>query len=219
MNEDKIIDKIKKLLALASSPNEAEAKLAMDKAQSLMAEYCIQENKLYPNQDFGPQVICKEIYNPPFPASRGLQKALPWIVNALAPMFGCQILVQVNKPVIYGFRTNIEVLKFGLDAILNQAKVDYKTGYYKARTITFDETFWDAFALELKKRFRQNAEQMQGIVVYDRVKAKAQEDSKGFYLHQTGTDAKTGTSAGVSAGQNVNLVSGIQSGNQGKLLK
>ena len=220
MNEDRIIDKIKKLLALTSSPNEAEAKSAMNKAQQLMADYCIQEHKLYQNANFGPQIVMTELYNPPFNPSRGLQKALPWITSALAPMFGCHILVQGTKPVIYGFKTNIGVLKYGLDSILNQAKIDYQNGYRIQRTITFDETFWSAFSITLNNRFRENRNQTSGLVVYDHVYAKAAEaKSSKTFDSQSGTSSHSGTSAGQEAGQNVNLVSGIQSGNQGKLLK
>jgi len=218
-NEDKIIDKIKKLLALASSPNEAEAKSAMNKAQQLIADYCIQEHKLYQNANFGPQIVMTELYNPPFNPSRGLQKALPWITSALAPMFGCHILVCGTKPVIYGFKTNIEVLKYGLDSILNQAKIDYQNGYRIHRTISFDETFWSAFSTTLNNRFRENINQSNGLVIYDPVHAKAQTNSEGSFDSQSGTSSHSGTLAGQESGQNINLVSGIQSGNQGKLLK
>lgn len=45
-SENKIIDKIEKLLALSSSSNENEAKAAMVKAQELMAKYEIRREQL-----------------------------------------------------------------------------------------------------------------------------------------------------------------------------
>ena len=44
---DKIKDKIKKLLALAQSPNEAEAQSAMNKAIELMQKYSIEESEVH----------------------------------------------------------------------------------------------------------------------------------------------------------------------------
>ena len=45
-NENKVIDKIEKLLALSSSSNENEARAAMMKAQELMAKYEIKREQL-----------------------------------------------------------------------------------------------------------------------------------------------------------------------------
>ena len=45
-SENKIIDKIEKLLALSSSSNENEARDAMTKAQELMAKYEIKREQL-----------------------------------------------------------------------------------------------------------------------------------------------------------------------------
>lgn len=44
--ENKVIDKIEKLLALAGSDNENEAKAAMVKAQELMAKYEIDRERV-----------------------------------------------------------------------------------------------------------------------------------------------------------------------------
>ena len=52
MNEadNKIIDKIEKLIALSSSDNENEAKAAMLKAQELMAKYEIEMSQINPDK-------------------------------------------------------------------------------------------------------------------------------------------------------------------------
>lgn len=46
--ENKIIDKIEKLIALSGSDNENEAKAAMLKAQELMAKYQIEQDRINP---------------------------------------------------------------------------------------------------------------------------------------------------------------------------
>ena len=52
MNEadNKIIDKIEKLIALSNSDNENEAKAAMLKAQELMAKYEIEMSQINPDK-------------------------------------------------------------------------------------------------------------------------------------------------------------------------
>jgi len=50
-NENKVIDKIEKLLALAGSDNENEAKSAMVKARELMAKYEIKREQLHEGQE------------------------------------------------------------------------------------------------------------------------------------------------------------------------
>ena len=46
--ENKIIEKIEKLIALSGSDNENEAKAAMLKAQELMAKYEIEQDRVDP---------------------------------------------------------------------------------------------------------------------------------------------------------------------------
>lgn len=224
MTEDKIVEKIKKLLALASSPNENEAQLAMERAQSLMAEYCIQENQFFDrnslNVTFRESVIF-ELYTSPFNASRGLQKELPQIVHTIGRIFGCMCMIW--RPTleyrIYGFKTNIEITKYTIDAILNQARIDYQIGYRKARTISFDESFWKAFAIILRERFQKHVEESTGLVIYDAVRAKIKELSKGIYISHNGTDSIAGVKAGQLSGSSVSIHPGIKVGNQGNLLE
>lgn len=48
--ENKIIEKIEKLIALSGSDNENEAKAAMLKAQELMAKYEIEQDRIDPGR-------------------------------------------------------------------------------------------------------------------------------------------------------------------------
>lgn len=48
--ENKIIEKIEKLIALSGSDNENEAKAAMLKAQELMAKYEIEQDRIDPER-------------------------------------------------------------------------------------------------------------------------------------------------------------------------
>lgn len=51
MDSDKILDKVRKLLALGSSPNEAEAALAIQKAHDLLAAYNLALSDVGPGTD------------------------------------------------------------------------------------------------------------------------------------------------------------------------
>ena len=216
MIEDKIIDKIKKLLALSASPNENEAQLALEKAQKLMADYCISRNKLYSFEK--PLEVISKLYNPPFHPSRGLQKELPHIAGTISRIFGCMGLIQGNRPAIYGFQTNIEIVQYTLDTILNQAIIDYRIGYAKARSITFDESFWKAFSTALMMRFLKHITEGNGLIIYDPVRAHINSLTLGVWNNKTGTDSQSGSDYGQNAGDSVQIVSGIKSGNQGGLL-
>jgi len=56
--ENKIIEKIERLIALSSSDNEHEAKSAMLKAQELMAKYEIDSDRLNPGREKERAVVC-----------------------------------------------------------------------------------------------------------------------------------------------------------------
>lgn len=56
--ENKIIEKIEKLIALSGSDNENEAKAAMLKAQELMAKYEIEQDRIDPERKKERPVVC-----------------------------------------------------------------------------------------------------------------------------------------------------------------
>ena len=56
--ENKIIEKIEKLIALSGSDNENEAKAAMLKAQELMAKYEIEQDRIDPKRKKERPVVC-----------------------------------------------------------------------------------------------------------------------------------------------------------------
>ena len=55
--DDKVIDKIRKLFALAGSPNEAEAALAMEKAHELLRLHNLQAADIQEKRDVGDKII------------------------------------------------------------------------------------------------------------------------------------------------------------------
>jgi hypothetical protein len=87
-----IIERIKKLLELTTSPNEAEAKQAMEFAKRLMAKYSVQFTDL--SQEEIQQAITREYYwNDTAFSKQGVFEQMPEIMNIIAPIFGVQVLI------------------------------------------------------------------------------------------------------------------------------
>lgn len=91
---DKIIDKIRKLMALAGSPNEHEALLAMEKAQSLIAEHKIEMHRVMesegPSTNNDPGAKIDQVI---LTATRGARRLVWWrwvVIDALCKSLNCK---------------------------------------------------------------------------------------------------------------------------------
>lgn len=91
---DKIIDKIRKLMALAGSPNEHEALLAMEKAQALIAEHKIEMHRVMEAQ--GPSASNDpgaKIDSVVLTVTRGARRLVWWrwiVIDALCKSLNCK---------------------------------------------------------------------------------------------------------------------------------
>lgn len=85
-NENKIIDKIERLLALAGSDNENEAKAAMMKARELMAKYEIRREQLREGKEEERPVV--HYTSPPF-----RDDWCQMIASVIADNFRCRAIV------------------------------------------------------------------------------------------------------------------------------
>ena len=120
-------EKIKKLLALAQSPSEAEAKAALLKARKLMAEYKLTEADLkeaeeQPVKDILTDITCSK-------------RRDPWIVN-LSTIIGrnycCQGYIRRNKhkqTILIGFiglendvEVCVNIFKYAVEVVLAEIK-------------------------------------------------------------------------------------------------
>ena len=123
MVEEKIIDKIRKLMALAGSPNENEAKLAMMRAQQMMAKYNLSKrdiDKISPSM-----IITKKV-------SGDVKRSPTWMAvlgKIIADNFKCYCYRQET---IGG---SVVMMK-GLEEDIEIAEVvyAYATGYIEAAT-------------------------------------------------------------------------------------
>lgn len=208
-----IVERIKKLLALASSPVEAEATAAYKKAQALIAQYSVdlsQENKVEEIQEIPYTLKIKE--------SPGLRDELPWIAHAVVMPFGVYIIMNRTGIKFVGFKTNLIVAEHALDCILAQCAIDHKIGYRKERSITFSPMFWKGVRESLEKRFGPKESNEVGLVVYDPIRNYMNRFQGVGYHSKTASNTLSGREAGREAGTNAQIRPGVQTGNSGRLL-
>jgi hypothetical protein len=113
--KEKMIDKIRKLLALASSPNENEAAAANEKAQALLLEYNLSMSDVGTTED--------EVGDEPITADvNGVTSAEPWrrpLANAIAQMYFCKYVYVTwhgkDTHTFIGTKVNAEVTKLMFD--------------------------------------------------------------------------------------------------------
>lgn len=220
MPDQKIIEKIKKLLELTSSANKEdhERKLAMERAQELMIKHSIDEQILADDKGETLEIIEEEYTNPAF-LKQGVVPALSGILAVIPPIFGVYGVIvrshrkEVTAFKLVGFRTNIDVAKYALDSILAQGIAKARLEYKKFRTITFGFSFWSGYTLGLTEKFGSSLEKSKDIVIYDRVRAALPKDTFSGTLTD-GVAFNTGHQAGLEA----ELRKPIESTNSGKLL-
>lgn len=212
MNKEHLIEKIKKLLALATdnSTTEHEKSSAMNRAQELMAEYSIEECDLqFTNvQD----LIVKEKITIDFkdhvPTMLQDPIVLSSIIAPICQNFGCYNYFQGFGPIgahyVMGFKTNVEVSKYACDVLINQGIQDFKVGFKIHRSIGYGINFWTGFRQGLTERFAKISNE-KALVLYDKV----QEEWKRMV-----TIFKTSTSFSLGMGGNQE---GIESAKKAQL--
>lgn len=112
MDKNKVLDKIKKCLALSKSANEHEAARALKQAQSLMEKYQVTDN----------DVVLSEIRNEA--ADRHMAARLsPWqwdVAHMIADVFGCQKYKRGNAIHFYGFGSRPQIAAYAFDVVYRQ---------------------------------------------------------------------------------------------------
>lgn len=203
-----IEDKIKKLLDLAGSPNEHEAKLALSRARELMAKYCItltEETK-------EPQSITSEIYTPPIRLTSYNFKYCASITHVLCAHFGTFVLIERNSALrVYGFPRSLKLAKYGFDSIFNQLNTAFKIGYAKERSLTFSEAFWFGASQGIANKFTlKKADRSEAMTVYDPVYAALQAMKVGTFQAAYNPASITGQIQGERAGNEASFYQGLE---------
>ena len=179
-------DKIRKLLALAKSPNENEAKAALLKARELMAEHKLTEAELKEAEkqavkDVRTDITCSK-------------RRDPWIIS-LSAIIGENYCCQSYRTHYHGRQTQyigfigleddveicVEIFKYAVDCVLSRIKQIKKEneGYYPTYIKQECDSFGYGFAQGVQLAFmKQQADKQEGwglvLVMPKEVKEAAQ---------------------------------------------
>lgn len=204
-------EKIRKLLALAESPNEHEAKAALLKARQLMAEHKLTERECKDAEkqevkDIRTDITCSKRRN-------------PWIVH-LSAVIGENYCCKGYRNRRYGEQTNyigfigleddvevcVSIFKYAVDCVLSEIKRIKKENscYYSSYVKKICDSYGYGFVSGVSEAFRKQQEENEqrwGLVLvmpqevieasqhlgHKEFKSRAEEDisesayTKGFY--------------------------------------
>ncbi len=210
MTKQQIIETVKKLLALAGSPNEHEARLAMQRAQETIKKHSVSITE-------DTQDKIQEVQIPYTKLCMGSEQSGPRVMVPICQMFGVHMIRRRdNKVALFGFETNIKVALHACDCILHQLNAQLEFAYAKKRIFlgpNFIEDYWLAASCALRDRFAPETEIGMGLVLYDKAKEYC-------YSHYTVTPGQVaqfagtpGINAGTKAGNEAQLRRGVESTN------
>ena len=222
-----IIEKIKKLLELASTANEndAERTLAMQKAKDLMIKNSLSEYEISQIEEKDLVIIRKEWSHEAL-GKQGVPNVINAILGLIPPIFGAHCLVfttdverkNVSHYEIVGLASNVEIAIYALDSLMTQGLMSAREEYKKHRTINFGMSFWSGFSIGLDKKFGDLTRSEKGIVPYDKVKEYMKHISDGN-APQADYQNGIGMQAGMNAGMNAEIRKAINTESNGKLLQ
>lgn len=208
MTKETLIETVKKLLALASSPNEHEAQLAMKRAQDLIARYSISvmldANEPIIETSFKYSSLCY------MSQEMGAQ-----IVHVITPIFGVQ---SMRKPSnftlhLFGYKTNVQLAIHGCYCIINQLNAELKKVLKKTPGFVgpnFIHDYWLAAAREIERKFEEPKTIGQGLVVYDKAKELMHRLYNIRPLAGIAFAGTAGIELGAKAGREAQLRSGVE---------
>ncbi len=212
-----IINKIKKLLALAGDKGatEDEAATALRMAQGLMLKHRIEESALAQHSPALAKMLHKSI---------PLQKHELLLVSAAAVLFGCTVLVYDKGKAGYAFfgrpdncEAATETLSFLCSQVERLYKSDLKSGMTKAARAEYRKTYKWACSARVEARARALVTNPQAmaqsigstaLVVrshYEKLLQEAKEIMPTCSSMKLKGSYGSGTNQGTSAGDNVRL--------------
>ena len=210
MQKQQVIDQIKKLLALTSSNNPHESKLAYEKAQKLIYRCNIESDALI---DKSETAIINQIAVVP-PVSSVAWKYIPPLIATTSLIFGCYCRytpARVYEYNIFGFPINVEIAIYTIDLVFNQGIASYRAGLKQTRSLSFGDGFWAGFTESfVLAHSKTKAEQQEALVLYDLVKEKCMEGCKVNYGGPSGPmQDHDGYDTGSLAGKDVQLYKAV----------
>jgi hypothetical protein len=221
MTKTELITKIQKLLALSSDngTTEHERNLAYQRAQKLMALYCI-ENIDLNKEDIKDQIINFEITYPlkGYLKNDNIHK---FIFARIAHAFGTFHFFHPKdgKNFIMGFEANCKITDHVIHVLLNRGHIDYKISLAEGNppTAAHKISFWKGFLEGLNERFIEISDE-RAIILYDKVKVEYLKKVHPVGLDTSSSDGESGFDSGRDSAKNAQIHNPITSTSGGKLL-
>ena len=158
MMNQKIVEKIKKLLSLANSNNENEALSSMAKARKLMAKYKIEMSEIKELDNEVKEKIIKDSFGI---THNGRQIWKSSLSRIIADNFSCYCYIDIDKSIkILGKETDVKVVQqlilFGINIV--EKETDKLVKEYKKRkqsTRGLVKEYGLGFVAGVKKKFEE----------------------------------------------------------------
>lgn len=220
MTHQQTVEKIKKLISLATSSNEHEAKLALEQAQKLIQKYNVDNESLLDVPPEETKVIIQES-TVQLRISNAAIKYIPLIGGAIAKLFGSFYIYTISQELnfkLVGYPTNNEIVLYTLEAVLNQGNFLYKEAYRNTKDVglNFSDGFWNGFAEAFVRKFASLRQETYGLIIYDKVKQTVKENFPNLLKVQHQNQIWLfGNKEGSLAAEQVQLNKGVK-GNQVK---
>lgn len=218
--EEKIIERVRKLLALSTSSNPNEAANAAAKAQELLQQYNLELSQVQANEQRGPEYIKSGA------VLGGKQKWRHILLEVLCSHNFCKSFYYQGTPraVIVGEKHNIEVVEYLYEHLLHELPLMASAAYKQSGSVAHPVTWKDAFYIgatrsisermhEERARFEQESNNTRTLIVLK--DKELQQAVQQFFPNTARARAKRvrsveGYVEGVKAGQTVALRKAVE---------
>lgn len=213
--DEKILQKVRGLLAMAENPaaTEAEAQAFSEKAEELIGRYAIDTALLEAKEHKGKPTSRR--YNMPTPYPKPKTSLLTGIARA----YGCQV-IRTHRDggglVVFGYQSDLDVIDVLYTSLLLQALHGMQQQYLSDRS--FRTSYWYGFAAKVSQRLKERQEALvaevvresddpiaasTALVLADRSKEVDSAVAEMFPRLRTSAPGRATSASGWSAGQTV----------------
>lgn len=212
--KEKLIEKIKKLLALSTSDNIEEASRAMEAAQKLMERYTISSFDLE-NKERKEEITKRFCSLAGFTNGNDqMLENLQQVFSTIGAIYGCVYLIDCSGRIRFGlvgigFPTNLEIAEYSISLILEHGRTEYKREYKKNPSFNFAPRFWQGFSIGIQAKFGKIADVGKGMIVYDPVKNFIKDNFEINHIMIDGF-SRNEIESGIKAGKSAELRSGLR---------
>lgn len=220
---EKIIEKVKKLLALSASPNIHEAQLATIKANEILLRYNLEKNSLLPSQDeFGGDLYLKRVLE-----AKRVNAKLGSISRILRTFLVETVFNHGNEGVyleVVGSRSNVEIAEYVanfLNMEFENLWKAHKKNHPELRGVRSKNSFFRGIAQGYQDKVNSSRQGLQrsqetGLVCLEK---QLKYQVKRIYVrlsHSTslGGTCESSKNLGNKVGQSLSIKRALNSGNQ-----